>query len=333
MAEWLYEAGIGEERAILVDNGAILAARIEWGDALRAGLVTDARLVAKSAGTRRGTARLDDGSEVLVDSLPREACEGATLRLRITRAALGEGRRIKRAQARAAPGEALAAAPSLLAELSAGPDPVRPLLALDPAFAEHGWDELIEQAQSGEVAFAGGSLTISPTPAMTLIDVDGTLPPTELALAAVPAIASALNRLDLGGSVGIDFPTLPEKRDRQRVDAALAEAVGGWPNAYKAERTAMNGFGFVQLVSRLARPSLVALLVRAPAAAAARGLLRQAERITEPGALELAAHPAVRRAVRPEWEAELARRTGRGLVWREVPGLALAAVSVQAIAP
>lgn len=329
MAEWLHESGIGEERAILVEHGEILAARIEWGDALRAGLVTDGHLIAKPAGARRGTARLEDGSDVLVDNLPRDACEGAKLRLRIVRAPIGEGRRVKRAQARPAPGETLAAAPSLLDELRGGPDPVREVFAHDRAFADHGWDELIEQAQTGEIGFSGGSLTISPTPAMTLIDVDGTLAPTELALAAVPAIVAALARLDLGGSLGIDFPSLPEKRDRQRVDAALASALVDW----RGERTAMNGFGFVQLVTRLSRSSLVALLAREPAAAAARILLRRAERVAEPGPLELTAHPVVRRAVRPEWEAELVRRTGRTLIWREQPALALAAVAVQALAP
>lgn len=333
MAEWLYEAGIGEERAILVERGEILAARVEWGDTLRAGLVADGQLIAKTAGARRGTARLDDGSEVLVDRLAKDACEGTTLRLRIVRAPIGEGRRIKRAQARPAPGEGLVAAPTLLDELRGSPYPAREVFAHDSAFADHGWDELIEQAQSGEVAFSGGSLTISPTPAMTLIDVDGTLAPTELALAAVPAIVSALARLDLGGSIGIDFPSLPEKRDRQRVDGALAEALARWPAPINTERTAMNGFGFVQLVSRLARPSLAALMARAPAAAAARVLLRRAERVAEPGALELTAHPMVRRAVQPEWQAELVRRTGRTLVWREQPGLEMDAVAVQAIAP
>ncbi|HUQ14146.1 MAG TPA: ribonuclease E/G [Novosphingobium sp.] len=328
MAEWLYEDGIGEERAILVENGDLVAARVEWGEGLRPGLVADARLIAKPAGARRGTARFPDGGEALVDHLPREACEGDSVRLRVTRAAIGETGRMKLAQARPAPGETLAAAPSLLSRLRAGPDSVRIMTAHDDAFAAHGWDELVEQASTGEVAFAGGSLTISPTPAMTLIDVDGTLPPSALALDAVPAIAAALRRLDLGGSVGIDFPTLPDKRERQAVDAALEEALAGW----RGERTAMNGFGFVQLVSRLERVSLVARFAR-KSAAAARILIRRAERVAEAGALELIAHPAVRRAVLPAWEAELARRTGRRIAWREDPGLAPTAAFAQAVPP
>lgn len=327
MAEWLHEDGIGEERAILVERGAILAARVDWGEALRPGLVGEARLVARTAGLARGTVRFAEGGEALVDGLGRDTDEGARLQVRITRAAIAERGRSKLPQARPAPGETPRPAPTLLEELRAGNLPVRAVRGPDDAFAAHGWDELVEQAQTGAIAFAGGSLTVSPTPAMTLIDVDGTLPPRALALAAVPALAAALDRLDLAGSIGIDFPSLAERRDRQAVDAALGEALAGW----RGERTAMNGFGLVQLVSRLERPSLVGRWQQHPAAAAARALLRAAERVPPGGDLLLTANPAVRAAMQPEWLDRLARRCGRTLTWHDDPRLALAAGFAQAI--
>ena len=326
MAEWLYEAGIGEERAVLVKHGEIIAARVEWGEPVRAGLVTDARLSSKPAAARRGLARLADGDEVLVDGLPRDVNEGDTLRLRIVRPVLAERGRMKRAQARCEPDAVSCSAPSLLEELRRGLVPVRAVPISGPDFAECGWDELVEQALSGDICFSGGSLTINPTPAMTLIDVDGYGSPAALALAAVPAIAAALRRLDLGGSVGIDFPSLAAKRDRQAVDAALAEALADW----RGERTAMNGFGFVQLVSRLERPSLIARY-SSHTEAHARILLRQAERVSEPGALLLTAPPAVRRAVRAEWQDKLARRSGRRIEWCEDAALAPEAAFAQAM--
>jgi hypothetical protein len=332
MTEWLVEHGIGEDRAILVDGDEIVAARVVWDEAWRAGAVAEARLVSRIPGTRRAVVRLPDGSEALGEGFDPALTEGRAVMVRVTRSAIAEKGRTKLPQVRpAAPGEAARPAPSLAEELAGGLHPVRTVPVLGSAFGAAGWDDLVAEALTGEVSFAGGSLVISPTPAMTLIDVDGPPPLAALALAAVPAIAGAMRRFDMGGSVGIDFPSLAEKAQRRAVDEALGEALAdcGW----QGERTGMNGFGFVQLVSRLERSSLVARFARAPAAAAARRLLRQAERVAEPGALLLTAHPAVRRAMRAEWEAELARRTGRRIAWHEDAALAPAATFAQAIAP
>ena len=265
------------------------------------------------------------GTIALIDALDPGLTEGVTLAVRVARASIAERGRTKLPLVRPA-GNAAPGAPDFAAQLPS--HPARVLLPTDRAFDDAGWDDVVEQAVSGTVSFPGGSLTISPTPAMTLIDVDGMPPLQALALAAVPAIASVLARLDIGGSVGIDFPSLSGKQDRQAVDIALERALTGW----KGERTAMNGFGFVQLVSRLEGPSLVARFARHPAGAAARVLLRQAERVAGPGTLLLVCHPAVRHAVKPEWEAELARRTGRVVRWQEDTGLALHGGFAQALA-
>ena len=317
MAEWLIENGIGEERAILLDRGEVVAARLRWPGGLEAGLIDDATLIARSTGSRRGTARFASGEEALVDGLPRDAGEGAPIRLQVTRSAMAERGRLKRAQAR--PTEAAKRpAPGLAASLGG---------TLVAHFPTGLWEELVSEAADGEIDFAGGKLTISPTPALTVIDIDGDLPPRGLALAAVPAIAAAVRRFDLAGSIGIDFPTLQEKEDRKAVDEALAAALSGWPH----ERTAMNGFGFVQLVARLEGPSLLHRFASSRTGMAARMALRRAERVEGAGVTLLTVHPALKANIKDDWLTELERRTGRPLRIETDPGLAIEAGAAQIV--
>lgn len=321
MAEWLVEQGIGEERAVLLEGGRIVASRLRWPGAVSAGQVVRAVVSERLAQTSRAIIRLHDGTEAFLRRSPSADTVGSAITALIEREAMAERGRLKRAQAvrsQLAPGPA----PSFAEQLQAEGHHAR-IVHRFPKEAD--WGELIEEARSGEVAFSGGALLFADTPAMTLIDVDGG-PPEAIWHNAVPAIVAALARFDLGGNIGIDFPTLTDKGDRQAVDRKLGELLANWPH----ERTAMNGFGFVQIVARLTRPSLLRRLARDPAGAAARHLLRMAEGVAEPGALLLTAHPAIIARLVPEWLAELERRTGRVVRLATDPSLAPFAAFAQA---
>jgi hypothetical protein len=139
---------------------------------------------------------------------------------------------------------------------------------------------------------------------MTLIDVDGTLAPLELAMAGAKAAARAIMRHGIGGSIGVDLPTVQGKEQRTAIGAAVDTIL-----ANPFERTAVNGFGFLQIVRPRRHASLFEL-AQDRAAFEARALLRLAAR--ETGAVQLASHPAVHAVfeANPAWIEALARQVG-----------------------
>jgi len=284
LPEWIAEKGIGEARFALVDKDEIIEARIELEGIVRAGTALTATLL--RAG-RNGVARDGDGNEYLLPAGAPGIIEGAAFDMIVTRSAIPNTESWKRPLGRVSNGD--------------GNDGQ---LAARNGVLSADWDELIDEARSGIVRFGGGELSISPTPAMTLIDVDGTLSAKELALAGARAAARAIRRLDIGGSIGIDFPTISGKAERQAVGEAIDAIL---PKPF--ERTAMNGFGFVQIVRPRKHASLVEL-AQDRAAFEARALLRRAGR--ETGAIRLAAHPAVIALLekKADWISQLARQVG-----------------------
>ncbi len=318
---WLVEHGIDENRAVLLEGGAVVAARLDWPGRLKAGMVANAVLVSRLAGSARGTVRIED-REALVDRLPKSASEGAALPVQVLRAALRERGRAKLAQTRWTDANPRPA-PALEDTLTDAP------VRVVPRFPEGVWEDVWLEAWSGRVDFAQGALTFHDTPAMTLIDIDGDDDPVTLAHKAVAPLAAALRRFDMAGSIGIDFPTLAARADRKTVDAALEEALAGWPH----ERTAMNGFGFVQIVARLDRAPLTRRIANARVGAAARFLLRAAERVDGAGQLLITAHPALKAKFTDTRIALLARRTGRTVTLAFDPGLAIEGGFAQSVSP
>jgi hypothetical protein len=303
LPEWCVERGIGETRYALVQDSEILEARIQLENVTPAGSVIAATLTSVGTNGRNALATDDRGTEYL---LPRGAdgvAEGASVTIEITREAIPGGESWKRPLAKVS-SEKTRSAPALGATELAFP-------AAHDKLAEAGWSDLIEEARSGIVRFEGGELRVSPTPAMTLIDVDGALPPEELAVRGADEAAKAIRRLDIGGSIGIDLPTTGSKAARQQAADAIDKHL---PRPF--ERTAVNGFGFVQIVRPRPRPSLVEL-AQDRATFEARELLRRAA-FESPGPKRLVAHPAVIAVFqsRKDWMDALSRQVGGAIELR-----------------
>ena len=296
MPEWLIERGIGETRAALTEEGEIVEARIQLDGAVSAGSVLSARLASNGISGRNAVA-VSEGVEYLLPRGAPRVCEGARLNIEVTREAIPGGEPWKRPLARATAAEPICATGLTGREL--------PVPSPRDELAVAGWNDLVEQARSGIVAFAGGELRIAATPAMTLIDVDGDLPPDELAVCGAAEAARAIRCLDIGGSIGIDLPTSGSKATRHEAAAAIDAVL---PQPF--ERTAVNGFGFVQIVRPRRRASLVEL-AQDRAAFEARALLRRAA--FEPaGGKRLVAHPAVVSVLEAhkQWTEALSRQLG-----------------------
>ena len=295
MPEWVIEEGIGETRAALIDGDEILEARVRREGVIAAGAVLDARLVAVAP-----RVTVEAGGEQFL--LPRGVSgltEGARLAIEVTRESLGGSERWKHGLAR---------------RTEAAPAPAPPL-AEGATGAIEAWEDLLEEARTGIVQFEGGELRIQPTAAMTVIDVDGWLIPAKLAQMAAWAAARVIRRLDIGGSIGIDFPTLHGKEERREVDEILAAYL---PQPF--EKTAINGFGFAQIVRPRRRPSLLEV-AEDRARFEARALVRRAGQSIGP--IILTAHPAVIAAIREEWRARLERQVGGPVTLSADPSLAM----------
>jgi ribonuclease G len=295
----LVEHAPGATRALVLDGEMVVEAHIARADdPLPVGLIAPARL----ADRRQGVVVLA-GAEAQLAPVPADWPEGQTRLVEVLRPARPDGVRDKQARVAAHDGPARPA-PDLATRLATAGHAVTLAPAHGPdALAEAGWDAVVEEACSGRIDFPGGRLLVAPTPAMLVIDVDGGGDLARLAEAAARAVAALIRRHGIGGPVAVDFPSLAGRGPRSVVDAILAETL---PPPF--EKTAMNGFGLVQIIRPRRQLSLIEQ-VRQPGFAALE-LLRRAQRLVGPVRIEAQASVIDWLSARPALIDACTRLTG-----------------------
>lgn len=256
--EWLIESLPGERRAALVDGETLLEIRLlrEEADPVQRGAVFGARLRRK-VGPTRAIVDLGAGREAYLQPIPPGLSEGRLVAVEITRPALPEPGQMKLPHARPAL-DASASAPGLLAPAPAWTPEGAPARQVQRLPAELGVEEALDAAVSGEVAFPGGLLTLERTRAGLVIDVDGSGPAIDVNRAAARTIARLLRLYAIGGPVMIDFLTSSARADRAAVADAFDAAAKADPTPF--ERTAINGYGLMQVIRPRPDPSVIDLL-------------------------------------------------------------------------
>jgi ribonuclease G len=306
----LWDAAPGEVRTGLVENGKLVELRLirMLDNCLPdiAGTVRYVRLGGKISGNRALVHV--DGLEGEVSPIPALS-EGGLFDAELVRAAIPEPGRWKRSQFR--PSEKSSSEASILPAgltsiICAGPVEASDLYSLfgdkcppveidAEAIKDAQLDLWCERAITGEFVIDGGLLSVERTRAMTMIDIDGTKDARSVNLAAAQTIPWLLRFLGIGGQIGIDFLATANKAERAEIDQELGKAAAILGSH---ERTAMNGFGCVQIVLPRPGPNVIEQLCgtnlkMASDETEALRLLRGASRSTGHGKRQLAAPPAI----------------------------------------
>lgn len=294
----------GETRAAVVEQGRLVEMHImRDGDGLVAGARVAARLMRKMGG--RGIVRLGDkpgAEEAIIEPWPQGLSEGAATVVELARAAWREPGRDRLARVRPT-ALAPSPAPGLAARLAA----LGHVLQRGwPGEVADQWETAFEAAELGRVALDGGSLSLTPTPAFIAVDVDGAGP--ALAGPALTALARTIRLWGLGGSIVIDLPPTGDRGARTTAAEAFDKAMAG----IAFERTAINGFGLMQIVCPRPGPSILERAQLERSATAAVALMESARRGGHAGALRLVARAEVARWIetRPNLLAALSLAVG-----------------------
>lgn len=309
MNSWLIDDAPGERVAALVEAGRVVELHIRRLGRLTAGETGEGRIGTRTG--KDGAFLISDSGETLLVPNGVTSPEGARVRFQVKRAAIAEPGGTKLSVAELVGAEAV----SSIMDLPEGE-------AAD--LSDH-----FDAALAGEIAIAGGTISFERTRAGLVFDVDAPGDGHAANLAAARKIAALLRLWQISGVVLIDFISSASKAARAEIGEAFDQAAISDTRPF--ERTAVNGFGLMQIVRARPGPSFLDHLLgeeRATASAETQAfwLLRAAERSTGFGERTITASPAVAALLNaPDWAAlrdRVLRKTGATLRIVAEPGLA-----------
>jgi hypothetical protein len=298
----------GERRAALVENGSIVEIHIQRDGLWVLGECGVGRIDRKTPSGAYIIA--DNGHELLLRSKAKKP-DGARVHFEVTREAISEPGRIK--------------LPEIMLRDSAPPEPLMGKDTLwDTRLASLGQSAINASIAEGfDVAIAGqsqlGDVTISfqRSKAGLVFDIDGIGDAFAINMVAAREIARLLRLYQVGAMVLIDFISMESKTQRAHIAEAFDAA--SLADARPYERTAINGYGMMQVVRARPRPSVLDHLFGTRIAALsdetqAYWLLRAVAQSSGFGARTVTAQPDVATLLQSErwaaWRGQATRLAG-----------------------
>ena len=301
----------GERRAAFVENGNIVEIHIQRDALWALGECGAGRIDRKTPSGAYVIA--DDNSELLLRS-KMGAPEGARIMFEVTREAIAEPGRNKPPEIILREGvcEPLMGKDALWEARVASLGPS----AINASIAE-GFDVAIAgQSQRGDV-----TISFQRTKAGLVFDIDGIGDAFAINMVAATEIARLLRLYQVGAMVLIDFVSMESKAQRTQIAEAFDAASVADPRPF--ERTAINGYGMMQVVRARPRPSVLDQLFGTRIAALsdetkAYWLLRAVAQSTGFGTRTVTAQPDVATLLQSErwavWRATAVRLAGADMV-------------------
>lgn len=246
MIEIWTDTAPGERRAALVENGKIVEIHLQRDLRPILGQQATGRLDRK---TPAGGYIVDGSGRELLIRKSVDSSEGSYLSYEIIREEIAEPGRLKPAEAKQVEAIAAEADPDQLwnrrlAMLAAEAEPEPKIL-----------DDLFDVALAGHSVAGNAIVHFQRTKAGLVFDIDGTGDPFALNSAAACEIARLLRLFQIGGMVMIDFVAMESKAKRQQVAEQFDAASAADRRSF--ERSAINGFGLMQVVRSRPRPSVL----------------------------------------------------------------------------